>query len=71
MSEQINKEQTKDMKQEKVTELTDDKLDAAAGGAELTIADTTEESDSLTIDGEDAVEGKIRNFAINASKLAG
>ena len=34
MSEEVNKEQTKDAKQEKTTELTGDQLDEAAGGLE-------------------------------------
>ena len=33
MSDQVNKEQTKDTKQKKITELTDDQLDEAAGGS--------------------------------------
>ena len=33
MSEEVNKEQTKAAKQETVTELSDDQLDEAAGGA--------------------------------------
>ena len=32
MSEEVNKEQTKDASQEKTTELTDAQLDKAAGG---------------------------------------
>jgi hypothetical protein len=32
MSEEVNKEQTKAAKQEKITELSDDQLDEAAGG---------------------------------------
>ena len=35
MSDQVNKEQTKDVKQEKITELSDDKLDEVAGGVEF------------------------------------
>ena len=35
MSEQVNNEQTKDAKQEKITELTDDELDEVAGGRSL------------------------------------
>ena len=33
MPEKINREQTKDAKQEKITELSDDQLDEAAGGS--------------------------------------
>ncbi len=36
MSEEVNKEQTKAAKQENITEISDDKLDEAAGGAALT-----------------------------------
>ena len=33
MSEEVNREQTKAAKQEKITELSDDQLDGAAGGS--------------------------------------
>ena len=49
MSQEVNKEQTKDASQEKTTELTDDQLDEAAGG-EASSCDTS----TLTIQIQDA-----------------
>ena len=65
MSEQVNKEQTKGAEQENITELTDEQLDEAAGGgtAEHQLIGPGDQSDGLT-------HAKIRDFAVNGSKLA-
>ena len=54
MSEEVNKEQTKAAKQEKITELSDDQLDEAAGGRSQ---DTVDQS-LLKGDGADDDDSK-------------
>ena len=45
MSEEVNKERRKGAKQENVTELTDDQLDEAAGGATVETRETAQQID--------------------------
>ena len=54
MSEEVNKEQTNAAKQEKITELSDDQLDEAAGGRSQ---DTVDQS-LLRGDGSDDDDSK-------------
>lgn len=49
MSEQVNKEQAKGMKQENVTELTDDQLDEVAGG-EICATDNVPQATLCSVD---------------------
>ena len=54
MSEEVNKEQTKGATQEEITELTDDRLDEAAGGVDA----TADVPDGIGLsDGEDDSQG--------------
>lgn len=77
MSDQVTMEQTKHAKREKITELTDDQLDEAAGGAlsegKAAKAGQTMESPPI-VDGErlDAVgdQGRGYIFQRNESDLA-
>ena len=56
MSEQVNKEQTKDAKQEEIPELTDDQLDEVAGGVlSLSKASRTKRMSSLDGKGNDVL----------------
>ena len=68
MSEQVNKEQTKGAEQENITELTDQQLAEAQGGAATrTQSDTTT---GMTSEFDD-IEGSSADRVSGAAQLAG
>jgi hypothetical protein len=61
MSDQVNKEQTKDAKQDEITERSDEQLDEAAGGGSLpagTVVDPGSQLLYIVDTGINAVEGR-------------